>query len=121
MRDVEFGELTGKVITGISGLTDGSDEVVFDTDGGRYKMYHEQDCCECVQVCDVCGDADTIIGAPVLMADEVSASKRDPEDDDSQTWTFYRISTFKGTVVIRWLGSSNGYYSERVDFAKLRD
>lgn len=45
----EFNVLVGKTITNISGLSVDSDEVIFEcSDGTRYKMFHERDCCESV-------------------------------------------------------------------------
>jgi hypothetical protein len=74
-----------------------------------------------VSVEDVAGDLQDLIGSPVLFADERTSNDPEPGQGekgeyDSYTWTFYRIGTVKGTVVIRWYGSSNGYYSERVSF-----
>lgn len=93
------------------------DQIVFYTDLGTFKMYHDQDCCEHVRVEDIVGDLNDIIGLPVTLAEETTNNTR-TEDADSCTWTFYKIGTVKGTVTIRWLGESNGYYSESVDFVR---
>ena len=91
-------------------------------DGKTYRMCHAQSCCELVRVEDIAGDVNDLLGLPVLQADE--ESNRDElkgamQPDDSFTWTFYRIATAKGLVVLRWLGASNGCYSEGVDFEEI--
>ena len=60
----------------------------------------------------------TIVGEPLLVADEVSGETPvgfEDEYHESVTWTFYKFATRKGYVDVRWLGESNGYYSESVD------
>lgn len=104
----------------------GDDVIVFVTDAGEaYRMWHSQDCCESVYVEDIAGDLRDLIGSPILQAEEAE-NRGNPKsekigdtdyEDESHTWTFYKLATIKGGVTIRWYGSSNGYYSEGVDFA----
>lgn len=115
---VDFSSIIGQVFVDIKGLSYGSEEVKFIcADGTVYEMYHEQDCCEYVSIEDVVGDIKDLIGEPISFADE---SSRDCTGcSESGTWTFYKLATRKGWVDIRWLGESNGYYSERVSFYKV--
>ncbi|MGF2767957.1 DUF7448 domain-containing protein [Bacillus cereus] len=117
MRYVGFDILKGKVLTDIK--QDVPDELLFHTsDGEVYKMYHEQNCCESVGIEEIIGDLSDLIGSPITMAEEVT---QDGEENDwgTSTWTFYKLATIKGYVTLRWLGESNGYYSESVDFVKI--
>lgn len=127
MSSANISELVGKVIVSIKGEK-GDDRVEIKTaDGCFYALYHEQDCCESVSIEDVVGDLSDLVGprSPILEAEEVTSNDnpegvKPPEySDDSFTWTFYKLRTRKGGVTIRWYGSSNGYYSERVEFVRL--
>lgn len=124
MADIKFEDLQGKTLTAIDGAVVGSERITFAcSDGARFLMFHTQDCCEHVRVEDICGDVADLINTPILAASEESNNESDPpgaeHTNDSFTWTFYRLSTIKGTVVIRWLGESNGYYGESVDFQEM--
>lgn len=119
--EVEFGDLLGKTLKSISVAKDKS-AIDFETeDGEKYSMFHSQDCCECVEIEEIVGELDNLIGSPILQA-EVSTNEDiidgKPEYPDSWTWTFYKLATVKGYVTLRWLGESNGYYSESVEFYK---
>lgn len=121
-KRVKFDELLGKTLTKIDGPERYSEEVKFYADDGSvYLQYHSQDCCESVQVEEVIGDINDLIGSPILRAEEVEECPESEDDWESSTWTFYKLATIKGEVVIRWLGTSNGYYSESVDFVRLKD
>lgn len=123
-KDVPFSDLQGKTIDNIFGLEKGSELVIILCGSEAYRMHHDQDCCECVEVEDIVGDLKWMIGSPVLSAEvKVSENETPPtfpnhQAVDSFTWTYYEISTIKGTIQIRWYGTSNGYYSEGVDFQK---
>lgn len=111
-------QLLGKVLRKVEGDTY-DDELKFITvDGITYKMLHHQDCCENVVVEDICGDFEDILFSPIVEAREYANTPPESYGYESATWTFYHITTVKGTVVIRWLGESNGYYSESVTFER---
>ena len=114
--NIEMNEFVGNTIIKIDRS---EDELQFTfSNGMELKMYHEQDCCESVTIEDICGDLDDLLNSPVTVAEERTNS--DPNASESATWTFYYISTNKGSVTIRWYGASNGYYSEGISLAKIK-
>ena len=128
---VEIDELKGH---GFSRIDVADDTLTFYGMQGQplFQMCHDQDCCEHVYLEDVVGDLDDLIGTPIFLAEESSSRIRPRdklnEDDadywqvpDSETWTFYKFATMKGSVTLRWYGTSNGYYSERVSIHAWRD
>ncbi len=120
-NEVEFSTLLGKTLTDIRNNNNG--ELYFTTtDGEVFRAYHDYECCESVGIVDIEGDLSDLINSPILQAEE-STNSEDTfgkiENPDSFTWTFYKLATIKGYVTISWLGESNGYYSESIDFIKL--
>lgn len=114
----QFSDLKGKVLTSVENVK--NDELIFTLENGeKYKLHHYQCCCENVSIEDINGDLEDLIGTPILLAEESSNDMSDKDDYYSATWTFYRLATKKGYVDIRWVGESNGYYSESVDFDKV--
>lgn len=118
IEDDEFGELLkGKTLMRIEGAEPGSENVKFTLSGGlEIDLEHYQDCCESVYLAEVVGDIADLIGEPLHEVEVVMQNGDDSEEcGDSCTWTFYKFGTRKGRVTLRWLGESNGYYSEGVD------
>jgi len=122
-EELDVKVLIGQVLERVE--NNNGESILFTAVGGvRYALYHDQDCCETVTVQDVDGNLNNLIGTPILRAD-VETSDQDPVGHkreyppESMTWTYFRFETAKGKVVIRWLGESNGYYSESVQFVKL--
>lgn len=122
MKELSIEVLLGQTIISISGK-EGDDELLFETSSGKkYKMYHDQDCCESVFLESIDGKLEDLLGTPILQAEESTSSEEATEQsDDSSTWTFYKLATIKGYVTLRWLGTSNGYYSESVDFVEVEN
>ena len=121
---VSFSNLLGETLTEIS-VNEDKTEILFISKNQAWAMFHDQNCCESVEIDDIVGDLEDLIGSPILMAEEaISRMSHDAKkEEDSFTWTFYKLATVKGYVTIKWFGTSNGYYSESVDFriAKLKE
>jgi hypothetical protein len=123
MDTVKFADLLGKTLSYVD-VAEDKETITFTTDEGeQYRLLHDQDCCEKVYVEDIAGDLADLVGLPLIQAEESSSEQNgepQPEDaDGSWTWTFYKLATNKGGVTLRWLGSSNGWYSESVAFFKV--
>lgn len=126
MKNAEFSDLVGKTLISIEPveLEYHNEEIIFTcSDGMRYCMTHIQDCCESVSLIDTDGDLQSLIGEEIVVAEErISHDEENLEEEDgdsSETWTFYTLRTNKDSVTMRWYGTSNGYYSEAVDFYQI--
>ena len=122
----QYSDMLGKTMESVQ-ISDDRTLMRFISRRWVWEFYHEQDCCESVEIIDVIGELDDLVGAPIYMAEEVMSTEENPDGvegpdpgdrDLSYTWTFYKFATVKGYVTIRWYGESSGYYSERVDVHK---
>ena len=111
-------QMLGKTFVQVTGSV-GDGGMTFETaEGERFMFAHSQDCCERVDINDIVGDLQDLVGEPLLLAEEVQSETPvdfNEAEYESVTWTFYKFATRKGYVDVRWLGESNGYYSEGVD------
>ena len=110
--------MLGKTFVQVTGAV-GNFDLLFETaQGERFMFSHQQDCCERVDINDIVGDLEDLVGEPLLVAEQVEGETPvdfNEREYESVTWTFYKFATRKGYVDVRWLGESNGYYSEGVD------
>ena len=99
-------------------IGDYSSELIFTLENGkRYMFSHYQEASENVYIEDISGDIKKIIGKEILKFEE--RTETNSGTGWSDTYTFYDIETLTEHIQIRWCGSSNGYYSESVDFDEI--
>ena len=112
--------LVGKTLSAVNVGKDKEYMEFVTVDGERYYSYHYPECCESVEIVDIIGDLSDLIGQPLIVSEERNNKgydkQIDKEYDDEYLWTFYEFATIKGSVTVRWLGQSNGYYSVSVSF-----
>lgn len=114
---IELSSLVGEVLTYID-TDEKNDEIMLTTASGRkIKIYHDQDCCESVRIEDTQGNWHDLVGKVIVEASEDVKPQGDPPPEYPDSWTRTTL-TFRvdgATVISRWIGESNGYYSESVD------
>lgn len=112
-----FFQLKGQVIKEISGLEEGSDEVLITTNEGVLRLYHAQDCCESVKVQGINeGSIPSVLNGFVILAEEDAVIKE--ENYGRSTVTTFIIKTQGvGFLKFSFWGESNGFYSEAVDLS----
>ena len=81
-------------------------------------IYHEQDCCETVQIQDTEGNWHDLIGKVITETDHDETCGV-LDNSESSTLTTLTFKCDDATVISRWIGESNGYYSEGVDLADI--
>ena len=85
-----------------------------DNNNTSYVMAHKQDCGEEMYIEGVYeyGDIDSLLNAPITIAEEVEDYSELPlnEDNLGYTWKLYQIGTETDYIMIRWYGESMGYY-----------
>ena len=111
-RAIDIAQIQGMTITSVV-YKEANESLLIHLNTHVLEMIHHQDCCESVYLADVVGSFEDLIGYPLL---EVSESTVDIGNEDiSSTASYYNFKTLKASVQLRWVGESNGYYSETID------
>ena len=71
-------DLLGKTLANVENRD--NEELIFTTTEGKtYKLFHSQDCCESVNIEDIIGDLNDLVGSPLTMAEEVTHTNENPD------------------------------------------
>ena len=122
-------ELKGLVVNDIDVVFDKENipiEILITIESGHQFLFgHDQDCCEKIYIFDFKGDLQTLKNKKLISVEKIVWGDKLPDDVnykpyDSFTWTEIVFKTTEETVISRWIGESNGYYSESVDLFQLK-
>jgi hypothetical protein len=118
-RPVGIESLVGETLTYID-IDDDEGKIMLTTESGRqFMIHHYQDCCEVVRMESTEGDWDALIGKVIEIAthEEEEGPERQYSDHVTETTLTFKVDG--ATIISRWIGESNGYYSESVDIEEL--
>tara|TARA_R110000803_G_scaffold22351_5_gene55762 strand:+ start:1924 stop:2295 length:372 start_codon:yes stop_codon:yes gene_type:complete len=117
-------DMNTEVLNSLQGETlayidESPDQVLLTTVSGReFQVYHRQDCCESVGIEDTEGNWHDLVGKPLLSVDEECEDASD-RSSDSATATRLTFKVDGATVINKWIGESNGYYSESITIEEI--
>lgn len=117
----KYAELEGKIVDSVVFLEDCQTLTITLSDESEWVMYHEQDCCENVWLESGLEDLASLVGQKLLLVESVSKVRytEDALEDERVRWTYYKFATVKSSATLRWVGKSNGWYSEQVNFEQI--
>lgn len=112
---MKFESLSGKTLVKV--LTDYDKLTFYCLDGSVYELVGSDS-----DSGSSCSLEDITEGYEDILSDSlITEAYMNFEDDDDSWWTFYRIITSKGTVVIRWYNFCDSpYYSSEVYFNQIK-
>ena len=114
---IKLENLKGEILTAVDIFN--GDEIILTTQSGRrVKIFHEQDCCESVGIEGPEGDWTPLLGKVLLECRHESEQFEREYGTETKTTLTFRVDDT--TVVSKWIGESNGYYSEEVHIEELR-
>lgn len=118
--------LVGRIIAEVI-VSDYTNDITFICKCGHsYRACNTENYCETVRMYDVMGDLDSLVGQEIVEVAECLSHDWPSDVYDSYneqsisfTWTTYTIRSKDTTVVIRWIGTSNGSCCEEVYFDEV--
>ena len=124
-KTVNESEMVGETVEFVD-VDETKNQIVITTQSGRqFRIYHDQYCCEQVEIAesqDGDGQLVTLVGKKIEGVEvELEEDVDPPPFEDCDSWTRTKISfrTNSETVISRWIGTSNGYYSESITINEL--
>ena len=110
--DSDFDKLVGETIVSCE-TDDNRSVVVLNAESGKSFCMFNGEVGTTLELVDAEDDLNSLIGKKILFCEQTTSS-----DEDDRTWSFVKIRGFDVDVTLRFVGDSNGYYSEAVEISE---
>jgi hypothetical protein len=114
-------DFVGKVITHVD-IDPEMDQILLTLDSGvEIMIYHARDGCEHVVIEGTDGSWNNLLHKPILLFQHDETRSEVHPHYEYRTDTTLTFTVDGASVINRWVGTSNGYYSEKVDIRELSE